>query len=678
MATTIGTAYVQILPTTEGITQNLTGMLSGPSQTAGESSGRTLGAGMAKGLKVASVAVGAATTAVSALAGAAVKAGSSYETAFAQVQTIMDTSQVSTEEMSSAILSLSNDMGIAAGELSGTVYNAISATGDTANAVTLAGQASKLATAGFTDTGSALSVLTTAMNAYGLSADEAEHISDSLIQVQNLGVTTVSELASSMGKAIASASAYGVDLTNLESAYVSMTKAGINTAESTTYISSMLKELGSSGSKVSTILQEQTGKSFDQLMAEGMSLGDVLGILYESADGDATALMNLWSSAEAGKASNAIISQGLEEFNQNLKAIGESSETTQTAFDTMQDTLEKKAERFKTIGTNMLTAVYEGMSDKLGMIADFGISSMQTLSDAMEEGGISGVISALGTVLSEGIALLIGELPQFVDAGMELLSSLVNGIVDNLPAIADAAIRVIATLTEGLSESLPELIPKCVDIITTIVRGLIENLPALVQAAIQLIGGLTMGLIQAIPELITAIPEIISALVSALVNGVPEMLDAGWELMRGLGQGILEGFASIWDMVKENANGLINGVKNLFGIHSPSTVFRDQVGRQLMAGMAEGIAGNEDMVANALGDVSAFAEEEAALTMNGRNYRAAEQASEGDLAAVLNRLTLILNDLRDNGIEARAYMDGRAVSDSVTRYQRQAMRAGSM
>lgn len=664
MATTIGKAYVQILPSTEGISSNLTSALNGAAQTAGASSGKTLGSSLAKGFKAASIAVGAATTAVSALGGAAIKAGSSYETAFAQVQTIMDTSQVSTSEMSNAILALSNDMGIAASELSGTVYNAISATGDTANAVTLAGQASKLATAGFTDTGSALSVLTTAMNAYGLSAEEAEHISDSLIQVQNLGVTTVSELAASMGKAIASASAYGVDLTNLESAYVSMTKAGINTAESTTYISSMLKELGSSGSNVSEILLDKTGKSFDQLMAEGKSLGDVLGILYDSVNGDSTALMNLWSSAEAGKASNAIISQGLEEFNNNLQAIGASTGTTQTAFETMQDTLEKKVERFKTIGTNMLTGLYDGMSEKVGEIADFGISSMQTLSDAMEQGGITGVLSALGEVLSQGITLLIENLPQFMNAGLELLSSLVNGIVDNLPAIADAAVRVITTLAEGLAGRMPELIPKCVQIILTIANGLLQNLPQIVSAGIQLISGLAKGLIQAIPDLIRSAPQLISSLVSAIVQCLPEMAQAGWDLIRGLGQGILNGFSELWNTVRQAAGNLVSGIKGFFGIASPSKLFRDEIGKQLMAGMAEGITANEGLVESALDDVSDLAVNDIDV---GLNTNAAASSKNNDMAMLVQALRNMQFDF---------YMDGKKITDAITIRQRQAARSG--
>lgn len=250
--------------------------------------------GIIKGFAAVATASAGALVAIS-------KIGAEFESSFAQVETIMDTSQMSVEDMKSSIQNLSSEMGVSASELSGAVYNAISATGDTANAVSLVGDATRLATAGFTDAESALSVLTTTINAYGMSASDAESISDSLIQTQNLGVTTIDQLASAMGKAISTASAYNVNLGNLESAYVSLTKAGISTEESTTYISSMLNELGDTGSEVGKILKKETGKSFGTLMKEGKSLGDVIEVLSDHVDGSAEALMNLWGAPKLAK-----------------------------------------------------------------------------------------------------------------------------------------------------------------------------------------------------------------------------------------------------------------------------------------------------------------------------------------------------------------------------------------
>lgn len=260
------------------------------------------------------------------------------ETAVAQLQTIAGGDSI--DSLRDDIIALSNDTGQAAEGLADTAYNAISAGTAVEESVEMAESASKLAAAGFADVSSSLSVVETAMNSYGDAAGSAAHVSDSLITVQNLGVTTVAQLAAQMGKGISTASAYNVSLENLESGYISITKAGINTAEGTTYIASMLNELGNAGSKVSKILRDETGNTFGELMKEGESLADVLGIIYDACDNNAEAMMNMWGSAEAGKAANAIIGQGLDTFNQNLDTLQTSVGTTEEAYKIMAGTTE--------------------------------------------------------------------------------------------------------------------------------------------------------------------------------------------------------------------------------------------------------------------------------------------------------------------------------------------------
>ena len=278
---------------------------------------------------------------VSAAAGVAlagsVKLAADYETSMAKVSTIADTSVVSMGQMSDAVLDMSNQTGIAATEIAESVYSAISAGQDTADAVQFVGESTKLAKAGFSDAGVALDVLTTIMNAYGLSADQVSNVSDRLIAAQNLGKTTVAELGSSMGKVIPTANMYGVNLDNIASAYVTTTKNGIATAESTTYINSMLNELGKSGSKVSQILIESTGKSFKQLMDSGYSLTDVLGIVSTEASNSGKSIGDMFGSQEAGKAAATLI-QHTEDFDDALKQMNASVGATDKAFEKVSNT----------------------------------------------------------------------------------------------------------------------------------------------------------------------------------------------------------------------------------------------------------------------------------------------------------------------------------------------------
>lgn len=285
-----------------------------------------------------------------------------FETNVAMVSTVADTTVLSADQLATQISGLSKDTAKNVNELADATYNAISAGVATEGAVETVGEASKLATAGFTSSASALSVLTTALNAYQLEASEVTNISDSLITSQNLGVMTIDQLSSSMGKAISTASAYSIDLYNLESGYISLTKAGVSVEESTTYISSMFNELGDSGSEVAGVIMEETGQSFGQLMKSGYSLADVLEILYNSVDQDSEALMNLWGSAEAGKAANAVINQGLDTFNTNLDKLRNSAGTTEKAYSAMTNTTQYATERMQNSFDNLAIEIGEDIN----------------------------------------------------------------------------------------------------------------------------------------------------------------------------------------------------------------------------------------------------------------------------------------------------------------------------
>lgn len=263
--------------------------------------------------------ISAATAATGA---ASVKMAWDFEDSMAKVATIADTTEVPLEELEAAILELSDESGIAAGEIAENVYNAISAGQKTGDAVNFVRYATDLARAGFADSGNALDLLTTIMNAYKLEAEEVTNVSDILIATQNLGKTTVAELSGSMGKIIPTAKAAGVQLDQVAAGYALMTANGVATAESTTYMNSMLNELNKSGTTVSDTLKNQTGKSFSELMAEGYTLGDVLGIINTAATTDNKTLMDMFGSAEAAKAGLILLGNDASAVENGLVEVG--------------------------------------------------------------------------------------------------------------------------------------------------------------------------------------------------------------------------------------------------------------------------------------------------------------------------------------------------------------------
>lgn len=310
------------------------------------------------------------------------EAAAQFETSTAMVATIADTSQKSLSSISKEVRSYSNETGEAASDMAEATYQAISASVNTADAAAFAGTATKLAVGGFTSATTAVDVLTTAINAYGLAASDATQLSDYLITTQNLGKTSVDQLAQSVGKVIPLASAYNVQMDNLSSAYAVLTANGIATAESGTYLKSMLNELGDTGSGVSEVLLNSTGKTFAQLMEQGYSLGDVMAMLGNAVDGDSTAFNALWNSTEAGIGALSLFNAGADKYNSVLESMRTSAGATEKAYSTMADTTDKSKQRMENAFNNLkisvgdvlnpaLTQVYEGFTNVFAGMSDF-------------------------------------------------------------------------------------------------------------------------------------------------------------------------------------------------------------------------------------------------------------------------------------------------------------------
>lgn len=310
------------------------------------------------------------------------EAAAQFETSTAMVATIADTSQKSLSSISKEVRTYSNETGEAASDMAEATYQAISASVNTADAAAFAGTATKLAVGGFTSATTAVDVLTTAINAYGLAASDATQLSDYLITTQNLGKTSVDQLAQSVGKVIPLASAYNVQMDNLSSAYAVLTANGIATAESGTYLKSMLNELGDTGSGVSEVLLSSTGKTFAQLMEQGYSLGDVMAMLGNAVDGDSTAFNALWNSTEAGIGALSLFNAGADKYDSVLESMRTSAGATEKAYSTMADTTDKSKQRMENAFNNLkisvgdvlnpaLTQVYEGFTNVFAGMSDF-------------------------------------------------------------------------------------------------------------------------------------------------------------------------------------------------------------------------------------------------------------------------------------------------------------------
>lgn len=522
------------------------------------------------------------------LAQSAIQNGSIYETSLAKVGTIADLGKLSIQKLGSQITDMSNTMGIAATDIAEATYQAISAGQDTANAVEFAGQAAKLATAGFTSTTSAVDILTTTLNAYGLSADQATHVSDVLLTTQNLGKTSVDELSSSMGKVIPLAAAYNVSVENLSSGLAVMTANGIATAEATTYTKSMLNELGDTGSSVGKILQQQTGKSFAQLSADGKSLGDVLQVLYDSVGDDGTAFAGLWSSVEAGTGALSLVSGGADKFNGVLGQMVDSAGATETAYATMTDTFQHSMDSLQTTAENLSIDLFEAMEPGLKEAANWGTDCLNTLTSALNEGGPAAMLDAASGILENLTAGVVQKIPGLASAATQVITKLVQYLADHQDEIFDAGIQMLEQLIIGITDNLPQLITAAAELIAKFSAALISHLPDLLNCGAALLTTLVDGILRSIENLGEAALACIAKLTGVWDGSMDEWGHIGENIVTGL----LNGITGMWDTlvstVKGKVNGMVSTVKNVLGIHSPSKAFTE-IGENVTQGLVNGI-----------------------------------------------------------------------------------------
>ena len=360
--------------------------------------------------------------AITAIGTAAAKSAADAETAFAKVKTLLSEG-VNTADYYNSIKAASANTGIGFSDMAESVYSAISASVDENKAVDFAQNAVKLAKGGFTETATAVDVLTTAINAYGLAADDASHISDVLISTQNLGKTTVDELAHSMGQTIPIANSAGVAIEELSTAYAVMTKNGVATAEAGTQIKAMLNELNASGTNVDKTLRQVTGKSFAQLKAEGQTTADVLNTLSGYAKSSGKSLSDLFGSVEAGAAALTLVKDGGADFTNILDQMKSSAGAAEKAYETMADTVSERLNKLKNKFTLALANIGEELLPYIEKFADY-------IDNHFDE-----------------ISKTIGEIGKSVEQAAEFLLGLTKALWENRNAVAAAVAGFVAFKT---------------------------------------------------------------------------------------------------------------------------------------------------------------------------------------------------------------------------------------
>lgn len=225
---------------------------------------------------------------------------------------------------------------------------------------------------------------------------------------------------------------------------------------------------------------------------------------------------------------------------------------------------------------NLLAAISNGLPS----ILNKGIETISNFTNGILE-SIPTVISSMGEVLTQLFGFVIENAPEFWQAGVTLLGEIINGIVESIPSIIGSMATVVSNLLKSIGEKMPEFLQK----------------------GITILGELAAGLIKAIPDLLSKIPDIIKKVTDAFSN--VDWKSVGKDILRGIAKGLTSAGNIILEAVKDVAGGALSAIKKLLGIKSPSRVFRDQVGKMIDLGLAAGIEKNVGVVTNSMKELSA-------------------------------------------------------------------------
>lgn len=259
---------------------------------------------------------------------------------------------------------------------------------------------------------------------------------------------------------------------------------------------------------------------------------------------------------------------------------------------------------------DMIPKLIQAITDNLPLIIGAGITLLLSLTQGLID-AIPQLLEALPTIISALLDGILSAIPQLIDAGIQLLTALVTALPTIIAKIVEVLPQIVTSIITALMNNLPLLIEAGIKLFLALITAMPTIIIEIVKAIPQIVSGLVNGIIKSIPQMIEAgkqllisipkkIPEVISYTVTkiggllkgakdAVLNFIPQMADAGLNLIKGLWNGIKDAGAWLWDKISGFFGGIVDKIKGFFGIHSPSTLFRDMIGKNLVKGISVGV-----------------------------------------------------------------------------------------
>lgn len=347
----------------------------------------------------------------------------------------------------------------------------------------------------------------------------------------------------------------------------------------------------------------EAGASVEPILTDVKLLGaSLLGELMPGITGVTDAFRGLINgeegSAEAvGEALSFLLTDILDKVVELLPTIADAAMSLLTSLTT---TLIGMLPQLIATGVELIMAILNGLTTAIPLITQAIVDMIPRLVEALVSGIpllIEGAVQLL-LALVDAIPLII---PPLVEALPQIVLALIDGLLAAIPELIEGAVQFLLAIVQAIPILIQALLPEIPKIVDAIIDGLLDNLPVLIDGAIELL----FGILEAVPEIIAAIyeemPNIVTSIVDALLKAIPKLIKAGGQLLEGLVKGMLN--FDIGGALKKVGDGLVNGFKKVFDIHSPSRVMAG-IGALLDEGLAVGIIDNAEAPVNALDKLS--------------------------------------------------------------------------
>ena len=263
----------------------------------------------------------------------------------------------------------------------------------------------------------------------------------------------------------------------------------------------------------------------------------------------------------------------------------------------LNEHLPELIEGLQNILNSLMTSIVEILPQLAPFITQIILTIVQLLTD-----NLPSILEAGITILVTLIQGITQALPELIPTMVNVIMDMVNILLDNIDEIIECGIQLLVALTEGIMNALPELISRLPEIIIKITTKLIELSPQLLSAALRIILALAEGLIKFIPEIISKIPQILKSIVNAFTQGVKDFVNIGANLLKGIWNGISNTKEWLVNKIKGIGKAITGTFKKIFGIKSPSKLFRNEIGKNLILGVGVAFEKDDDLIDKQISD----------------------------------------------------------------------------